>query len=79
MGARDLLGAPQARGSNRDGPRLCGPLGEGAGLDGCAEHRRYNGRFPCFFFGLSCLLLRSISSAAISLGRVSWGSMTSSR
>ena len=41
--------------------------------------RSYNGRFPCFFFGSSCRLFRSISNAAISFGRVSEGPITSSR
>ncbi len=39
----------------------------------------HNGMFPCFFHGSVWRLLRSISSAAISRGRVSRGSMTSSR
>ena len=34
---------------------------------------------PCFLYGRTCRLLRSISSAAISRGRVSCGSITSSR
>lgn len=42
----------------------------------CLIH--YNGIFPCFFGGFSSRLFCSISSAEISRGRVSRGSITSS-
>ncbi len=40
--------------------------------------RNYNGMFPCFFGGFVSRLFCNISSAAISFGRVSCGSITSS-
>ena len=41
--------------------------------------RAYSGGFPCFLNGRLWRLWRSISRAAMSLGRVSCGSITSSR
>jgi hypothetical protein len=40
------------------------------------EH--YSGMFPCFFGGLRSRFVRNVSSASISRGRVSRGSMMSS-
>ena len=61
-----------------DDPRTLPPRVDLAPPEGGNSTVDYSGMFPCLRFGISTRLVCSLSSARISLGRVSWGTITSS-
>ena len=84
LGERDELRAVARGRSDQPGGLVDGRLGvedHRRRLDGRDPHRPergHRGMFPCLRFGRSTRLVWSVSSARISFGRVSCGTITSS-
>ena len=71
-------------GRNRGVPARLEPLDHGSPARAVVPvtvdeaERGYSGMFPCLRFGPCTRFVCSVSSALISFGRVSWGTITSS-